>query len=235
MTENITYKDSYVMYKNWSKGILKMTDEQAGQLLKSICLLQNGEETEPEEVAAAVLFEVIKQKMEEDADAYKAKVDRLTKNFEQKDDSQKEDSKTQKGNKKSQMGKKKTQKVNTESQKDDVATDTFTLTDTLTDTDTLTNKSLNKEFKESYGENGNVKLTVKEREKLITEYGTDLTERAIEYLDGYIADKGYKSKSNYQAIRRWVIDAVRERKPTAEKFDADDYLLKIIRGEEDGA
>lgn len=235
MTENITYKDSYVMYKNWSKGILKMTDEQAGQLLKSICLLQNGEETEPEEVAASVLFEVIKQKMEEDADAYKAKVDRLTKNFEQKDDSQKDDSKTQKGNKKSQMGKKKTQKGNTESQKDDVATDTFTLTDTLTDTDTLTNKSLNKEFKESYGENGNVKLTVKEREKLITEYGTDLTERAIEYLDGYIADKGYKSKSNYQAIRRWVIDAVRERKPTAEKFDADDYLLKIIRGEEDGA
>lgn len=235
MTENITYKDSYVMYKNWSKGILKMTDAQAGQLLKSICLLQNGEETEPEEVAAAVLFEVIKQKMEEDADAYKAKVDRLTKNFEQKDDFQKEDSKTQKGNKKSQMGKKKTQKGNTKSQKDDVATDTFTLTDTLTDTDTLTNKSLNKEFKESYGENGNVKLTVKEREKLIAEYGTDLTERAIEYLDGYIADKGYKSKSNYQAIRRWVIDAVKERKPTAEKFDADDYLLKIIRGEEDGA
>ena len=36
-------------------------------------------------------------------------------------------------------------------------------------------------------------------------------------MSDYIAEKGYKSKSHYLAIRRWVIDAVKERKQRSGK------------------
>jgi len=39
-----------------------------------------------------------------------------------------------------------------------------------------------------------------------------LVDAAIEFLSGYIEEKGYKSKSHYLAIRRWVIDAVSKQK-----------------------
>lgn len=85
------------------------------------------------------------------------------------------------------------------------------------------NKEINKEkeieiehkktvpTKKKYGEFQKVTLTDEEYAKLINEYGEDTTHKAIEFLDSYIAEKGYKSKSNYLAIRRWVIDAVSKR------------------------
>lgn len=71
-------------------------------------------------------------------------------------------------------------------------------------------KKKKKDSKESYGALGNVKLTIDEYNRLVTDYGYDETQKAIEYLDGYIADKGYKSKDNNRAMRRWVFDAVKE-------------------------
>ena len=67
-----------------------------------------------------------------------------------------------------------------------------------------------------FGEYGNVRMTAQEYDKLSAEFGTEKTDRAIRFLDEYIGDKGYKSKSHYLAIRRWVFDAVDEKKkPTA--------------------
>lgn len=220
MNESITKKDSYVMYKSWSKGIQKLTDAQAGQLIKAICTLQDGDDPDLEDIGVAALFEIFKDKMIEDAETYQAKVERLKKNFEGSDKTQKDKSTPQKDTKREPKGE----------QMGAVAPYTDTYTDTLTDTDTLKTKKI-KDFKEKYGELGNVSLTVKEREKLITDYGQELTDKAIEYLDGYIEDKGYKSKSNYMAIRRWVIDAVKEkdRASPSEKFDLDAYLLERMR------
>ena len=65
--------------------------------------------------------------------------------------------------------------------------------------------------KKKYGEFQKVTLTNEEYSKLINEYGEETTHKAIEYLDSYITEKGYKSKSNYLAIRRWVVDAVSKR------------------------
>ena len=65
--------------------------------------------------------------------------------------------------------------------------------------------------KKKYGEFQKVTLTDEEYTKLINEYGEETTHKAIEFLDSYITEKGYKSKSNYLAIRRWVIDAVSKR------------------------
>ena len=83
--------------------------------------------------------------------------------------------------------------------------------------DTDKEKDIEKEHKKpvptkkKYGEFQKVTLTDEEYTKLINEYGEETAHKAIEFLDSYIAEKGYKSKSNYLAIRRWVIDAVSKR------------------------
>jgi predicted Ser/Thr protein kinase len=51
-------------------------------------------------------------------------------------------------------------------------------------------------------------LTDDELERLYKDYGKELTDKAIDYLDGYIVEKKYKSASHNLAMRRWVFDAV---------------------------
>lgn len=65
--------------------------------------------------------------------------------------------------------------------------------------------------KHKYGEYQMVLLTDEEYRKLIAEFGGDKTEDAIKYLDEYIVEKAYKSKSHYLAMRRWVFNAVEEK------------------------
>lgn len=70
-----------------------------------------------------------------------------------------------------------------------------------------------KEPKIAFGEYGNVRLTQKEHERLIADYGASETADAIVFLDEYIEEKGYKSKSHNLAMRRWVFAAVAGKKP----------------------
>ena len=90
----------------------------------------------------------------------------------------------------------------------------------LTNNISLNNKEDNlvdiKEIKRKYGEYQNVKLTEKEYQSLISEYGSS-TDEIITYLDEYIEMKGTKYKSCYLAIRKWVANAVKEKsnKPNA--------------------
>lgn len=68
-----------------------------------------------------------------------------------------------------------------------------------------------KPTKHKYGEYKHVRLTDEELKKLRNEYGQDMTDKTITYLDEYIEMKGYKANSHYLAIRKWVVDAVKER------------------------
>lgn len=71
-------------------------------------------------------------------------------------------------------------------------------------------KEEGKEVKNIYGEYRHVRLTEPEWDKLCNEYGNDKTREAIKYLDEYIEMKGYKAKSHYLALRKWVFKAVKE-------------------------
>lgn len=74
--------------------------------------------------------------------------------------------------------------------------------------------------KELFGEYRNVKLTHEEYDRLGNDYGEEMRKEAIAFLDSYIEEKGYQSKSHNLAIRRWVIDAVnRQRKPKNAESD----------------
>lgn len=67
--------------------------------------------------------------------------------------------------------------------------------------------------KKTYGNFNHVKLTDQEYEQILKEYPGDQTTEIIQILDDYIEMKGnYKVKSHYMAIRKWVIDAYKERK-----------------------
>lgn len=79
----------------------------------------------------------------------------------------------------------------------------------IPDSDELdTSVSKKKTVKHKYGEYNHVLLTDAEYEKLCKEYGEGVAKSAITYLDEAIEMKGYKYKSHYLAIRKWVIEAV---------------------------
>lgn len=52
-----------------------------------------------------------------------------------------------------------------------------------------------------------VSLTDAEYQKLEQEYGSEDTKGIILWFSDYKADKGYKNKSDYMAIKRWVAEA----------------------------
>ena len=91
------------------------------------------------------------------------------------------------------------------------------VTNTNTNTNTHNNTDSNiikktKPKKEKYGEYQNVLLTDIEYNRLCDDYSQETIHKAIKFLDEYIEEKGYKSKSHNLAIRRWVIDAISKNK-----------------------
>lgn len=67
-----------------------------------------------------------------------------------------------------------------------------------------------KEKKNKYGLYKHVLLTPTEYQRLQDEYPN--YEELITFLDEYIEMKGYKAKSHYLAIKKWVVMAVKEHK-----------------------
>ena len=78
-------------------------------------------------------------------------------------------------------------------------------------------KTQDKPAKHAHGEYKKVYLTNEEFCKLKAEFGSEKADEAIRFLDEYIEEKSYKSKSHYLAIRRWVINAVDEQASRKDK------------------
>jgi len=70
-----------------------------------------------------------------------------------------------------------------------------------------------------YGEYKNVLLSDDEYEKLKELCGEEL-QGVIDHLSSYIEMKGYKVKSHYLAIRKWVITAYKEQKMREERINS---------------
>ena len=66
--------------------------------------------------------------------------------------------------------------------------------------------------KHKYGEYQNVLLKDEELQKLQKEY--ENWQELIKYLDEYIEMKGYKAKSHYLCIKKWVVEAVKRQAKT---------------------
>ena len=82
-----------------------------------------------------------------------------------------------------------------------------------------------KEKKNKYGFYKHVLLTPEEYSKLENEYSN--YEELITFLDEYIEMKGYKAKNHYLCIKKWVVDAVKEKhqkKRQTKDFDRPSWL-----------
>lgn len=107
------------------------------------------------------------------------------------------------------------------------ATQSATQNETQSETQSATiNKTKNQKLKtknkkeikkKKFGEFKNVLLTEDEYFRLEAECGPMLSS-AIEYLSSYIEMKGYKAKSHYLAIKKWVISAVKEQRLKDERL-----------------
>ena len=64
-------KKSFVMYESWGAAIEKMSNEQAGELIKAIYSYQKDPDAVPEDPALAFVFELIKQQLDTDSQRYK--------------------------------------------------------------------------------------------------------------------------------------------------------------------
>ena len=84
------------------------------------------------------------------------------------------------------------------------------------------------ETKHHFGEYGHVLLTDTEYNNLADRYGVEMRNKAIAFLDLYIADKGYKSKSHNYAIHRWVINAVTEQEEKANRKSSGSAYIDAI-------
>jgi len=78
--------------------------------------------------------------------------------------------------------------------------------------------------KHKYGNYKHVLLKDEELQSLKDSYSN--WEELINYLDEYIEMKGYKAKSHYLCIKKWVVDAVKKQngyKPKKDTFEQRDY------------
>ena len=79
-----------------------------------------------------------------------------------------------------------------------------------------------------HGEYQNVLLTDDEFIRLANDLGQGLRDECIKFLDEYIEEKGYKSKSHNLSIRRWVVGAVNEHKKKASPKDSMQKAIEIF-------
>ena len=93
----------------------------------------------------------------------------------------------------------------------------------------ISNKK-SKPSKHKHGEYQNVLLTDDEYNKLYQDYPN--ASELITYLDEYIEMKGYKAKSHYLAIRKWVVDAVnRDNKKQYKEAQTSNPFLSMLMEE----
>ena len=104
---------------------------------------------------------------------------------------------------------------------------------------TLKENDNEKPKKEKYGIYSHVLLTKTEYQNLAEEYPN--AEEIIQFLDDYIEEKGYRAKSHYLSIKRWVVHAVDERskkgksKSHGHTHELPDYMQKMDHAIEETA
>lgn len=97
---------------------------------------------------------------------------------------------------------------------------------TLSETN-VSSSDVAKASKHKYGEYKNVLLKDEELQALKRDYVN--WEELITYLDEYIEMKGYKAKSHYLCIKKWVVNAVKERKKKQGSNDSWEEFIKEMK------
>lgn len=174
-------KDSFVLYTDQKAVMDKLSDEQAGKLIKAIYeYVESGEMPELDNVLDLVItpFKTV-------LDKDKAKYEEVSKVRAEAGS---------KGGKAKESNNKQNEQLQANGSK----------TGNCDDNDNVNDNDLEKEnIKKSYGENGNVKFTDEEYEKVKAYFPNDYTER-IQALDDYIQSKGKRYKDFFATLKTWA-------------------------------
>ena len=221
-------RNSCVIYDSWKEMIVSLPDEMAGELIKMILTYAlDGEQLSTDNPGLKAMFNMISKKMDEDEAAWREECKRRSEAGKKgmanrwgkaiADDNRvitKDNTLITKGNSNKQTVTNITvSESESESESD---TESESVTESVTESV--------KDKKHIYGEYRHVRLTDREMDRLVNDYGEQETHAAIKYLDEYKQRKPYKSKDDNLTLRKWVFDAVKEDKargqPQETIFDA---------------
>lgn len=95
----------------------------------------------------------------------------------------------------------------------------------------IDNEYIKKHEKIKFGTNSNILLTELEKDKLIEDYGNDLTYKAINFLSDWGKEKPQKFKEykdHNLTLRRWVFEAVGQKKETKTNYKTNGSTLEAV-------
>lgn len=226
-------KDSFILYTEQKEIIDKLTDEQAGKLIKAIYQYAK-DGTMPElDMLLEIAFIPIKQNLERNSEKWEdikqkrseaGKLGAKIKKQKQANQANANFALSKQTNEAVNVNVNDNVNVNVnenvkgecEGEKQTSITDTLSEAEASSSDDMSSLKSQKskrkndtaKASKHKYGEYKNVLLKDEELQALQKDFAN--WEELIKYLDEYIEMKGYKAKSHYLCIRKWVVKAVKE-------------------------
>lgn len=187
-------KDSFILYTEQKEVIDKLTDEQAGKLIKAI---YEYVETDKMPQLDSLLEIVIIP--------FKQNIDRNIDKWEQIKQKRSEAGKIGAEIKKQKQAKQAN--VNFAKSKETNQAVNVNENVNVNDNDNVNVKDKKIHFADY------VSMTNAEYEKLVSTYGKDVSDQCITVLDNYKGSNGKKYKSDYRAILSWVVDKVKKEKP----------------------
>lgn len=193
-------KDSFILYLDQKEIFGMLEDEEAGQLIKAIFEYEETGQMPKLDKSLRIAFIPIKNALDRNKEKYQKVIERNKQNIEKRWN--KENTKNTTG----KIGIRKNTK-NTDNDNEHVndnENDIYTLSEDESSTSDVAKASQ----KHKYGEYKHVLLKDEELQTLKNDYSN--WEELIKYLDEYIEMKGYKAKSHYLCIKKWVVDAVKK-------------------------
>ena len=189
-------KDSFILYTEQKEVIDKLTDEQAGKLIKAI---YEYVETDKMPQLDSLLEIVIIP--------FKQNIDRNIDKWEQIKQKRSEAGKIGAEIKKQKQAK----QANANFAKSKEANQAVNVNENVNDNDNVNVKDKKIHFADY------VTMTNAEYEKLVSTYSKEFADQCITVLDNYKGANGKKYKSDYRAILNWVVDKVKQEQAKAPK------------------
>lgn len=213
-------KDSFILYLQHKEIFDNLTDEEAGILIKAIFEYEMVGKVPKLDKMLGLVFIPIKQTLDRNREKYEKTVQRNKQNGAKGGRPKNPDNPVGiLGNAKKQTKPKKADNDN-EYDNDNVNDNIINnVIDNIVSEETSTANTA-KASKHKHGEYKHVLLKDEELQKLKEEYKN--WKELIKYLDEYIEMKGYKAKSHYLCIKKWVVDAVKRN--TKQSKDIPDWV-----------
>lgn len=200
-------KESFILFTEQKEVFENLSDEQAGQLIKAIFNYIDTGQVPQLELTLKMAFIPIRQNLDrnnekwEDIKQKRSEAGKLGAEI-------KKQKQANQANVNFAKNEKANQAVNVN---DNVNVNVNgNVNDKYIASEVETSPATAKASKHKYGKFKNVLLKDEELQRLKEEYNN--WEELIEHLSYYIEMKGYKAKSHYLAIRKWVVNAVAEDK-----------------------